>query len=146
MRRARAQEAESLTQIARAAKAHWGYPREWLALWREQLSVDANYVRTHPVLVATCADQLAGFAAIEPQADQCELAHFWIAPTFMRRGIGRTLFNAVLELEELQTCRTLRILSDPHALEFYLAMGCVQTGSAPSDIAGRALPVLEHKL
>ena len=34
LRGARATDARRLSEIARAAKAHWGYPAAWLAGWR----------------------------------------------------------------------------------------------------------------
>jgi hypothetical protein len=39
MRRAVFGDAERLSQIARTAKAHWGYPEAWLAAWAPVLSI-----------------------------------------------------------------------------------------------------------
>ena len=43
IRRALSGDSERLTQIARAAKAHWGYPEAWLAAWKPILRITPEY-------------------------------------------------------------------------------------------------------
>jgi hypothetical protein len=40
-------EAAALTEIAFAAKRHWGYPEHWIAHWRSILTVTPEFVATH---------------------------------------------------------------------------------------------------
>ena len=47
IRRAVPAEAASLTAIAKAAKAHLGYPAEWLDAWDAASTVDADYLALH---------------------------------------------------------------------------------------------------
>src|SRR5438128_97160 len=42
--RARSTDAAKLSAIARAAKAHWGYPAHWLERWCEQLTITAEFI------------------------------------------------------------------------------------------------------
>ena len=42
--KARNSEAEELTQLARRAKASWGYPEPWLREWEPQLKLSSDYI------------------------------------------------------------------------------------------------------
>ena len=50
-RRALPQEAAMLTQIALTAKQSWGYPDEWMAEWRPDLTITTGYIASSPVWV-----------------------------------------------------------------------------------------------
>ena len=52
IRAARPDDAEALTRLAHAAKRHWRYPEEWIALWRPGLTVTPEFIATHPVYCA----------------------------------------------------------------------------------------------
>ena len=58
IRRADVQESELLSQIARDAKAHWGYRDEDLAAWQADLTVSRESVAELPTSIA----ELARFA------------------------------------------------------------------------------------
>jgi GNAT superfamily N-acetyltransferase len=143
VRAARADEAAALTRIAVAAKASWGYPAEWIEAWRDQLTVTADYVRAHRVVVAE--DDAAapiGFAAMERRDGRAELAHLWVRPDAQGRGVGTALLDAVLACEP---ALPLRIESDPHAAPFYRRHGAREVGNVAAPMPGapaRALPVL----
>jgi|SRR5262245_16873441 len=51
--RAKPDEAEALTEIAFAAKRHWGYPEKWIESWRETLTVTPEFIASHETYVAT---------------------------------------------------------------------------------------------
>ena len=38
------EQAESLTQIAFAAKRYWGYPERWIELWSPILTVSPEFI------------------------------------------------------------------------------------------------------
>jgi hypothetical protein len=42
--RAKPQEAEALTEIAHAAKRHWGYPEPWIQNWRDILTMRPEFI------------------------------------------------------------------------------------------------------
>ena len=52
IRRAEAAHCETLSMIAHAAKAHWGYPERWLELWAEALTLTPRYVAENEVHAA----------------------------------------------------------------------------------------------
>ncbi len=97
IRSAQPADAPELTGIAHAAKSHWGYPQEWIRLWREALTVSPDYVSKHEVFVGEAGGTIVGFYALVPGDDSWELDHFWIRPESMGRGYGKALFTHAVE-------------------------------------------------
>jgi hypothetical protein len=58
-------DAETLTEIAFAAKGHWGYPERWIESWSNQLTVTPELIASHDTHVAFVEDRAVGFYAIE---------------------------------------------------------------------------------
>jgi GNAT superfamily N-acetyltransferase len=135
-------DAPRLTTIAHAAKRHWGYSDELMALWQADLTVTPQFIDDHPVFCAVQGGELAGFYALSRQGEAFELEHMWVDPQHLRAGIGALLFeHAVRTVRSLGGSR-LTIVSDPHAEGFYRRMGARRVGEAPSKPEGRTLPVL----
>jgi GNAT superfamily N-acetyltransferase len=144
IRDARPGDAEALTRIAVAAKASWGYPAEWVDRWRSELTITPEYVRTRRVLVAVDEDgSPCGLIALGATGGAAEIEHLWVEPSAQRRGIGAALLRAVLADD---SSHPLRILSDPHAVQFYRRHGAREVGSVAAPMPGapeRVLPVME---
>lgn len=148
LRRAMEDEADLLTGLARASKASWGYPEAWLHEWRDALTLTAEYVRRHQVLVAEVRGAVVGLAALEETGPEAELAHLWVLPGWHGRGVGRALVERVAAMAKEAGWPALRIEADPHAEDFYLRLGAVRVGEVPAPVAGRdrTLPVLRITL
>jgi ribosomal protein S18 acetylase RimI-like enzyme len=146
--RAEPGQAGELTQIAMAAKAHWGYPEHWMKLWGPQLTITPEYIRANEVWAIRNPDELAGFYSLSGPGQTGFLENLWVLPGYMRQGAGRQMF-----IHALTRCRTLgyrsvRIEADPHAQGFYERMGARKIGEHASLLEGRPriLPVLELEL
>jgi GNAT superfamily N-acetyltransferase len=142
IRRARPAEAPALTRIAHAAKRHWRYPEDWIALWRDALTVTPWYVERRPVYCAEAGGALAGFYALVGAAPSPELDHCWVLPPYIGRGIGAQLLAHAAATARAAGATTLRIAADPFAEGFYRRMGARPVGTAPSTPRGRTLPLL----
>lgn len=145
IRKAKNSEAQALTQLARRAKASWGYPDAWLREWAPQLTFSADYIDSHCVLVAQESDRLVGVIALEDSgAGEPEIAHMWVAPESQGLGVGRQLVKQALKAAKSRGWRSLRIVSDPNARRFYEKLGAVQVGEVPAPVDGtdRVLPLL----
>jgi GNAT superfamily N-acetyltransferase len=146
--RAEPQDAEALTEIAYAAKRHWGYPERWIESWRDTLTIRAEFIAAN---VAWCAMEDAravGFYLLTNESDGLHLDHLWIVPSAMGRGIGRALFEHAVEQARALGGRALEIEADPNAEGFYRRMGAHRVGVTVTNIAGqrRELPLLRYDL
>lgn len=144
IRPAVAGDADALTALAHAAKRHWRYPEEWIALWRRDLTFTHAFIERYPVYCALEGDAIVGVYALLFAGADCELEHFWIAPARMGTGIGRALFEHAVERCRAIGARRLWINADPNAEGFYQRMGARRVGEVPSTPAGRTLPRLER--
>ncbi len=68
-------DAQRLTAIAHAAKRHWGYSDQLIALWEEDLVITPAFVAGHPVFCAEHDGAIIGFYALSRmRGDQAESA------------------------------------------------------------------------
>lgn len=89
-------------------------------------------------------DEIVGVYALLFAGADCELEHFWIAPSRIGKGVGRTLFAHAVDRCRAIGVRRLWINADPNAEGFYARMGARRVGEVPSTPAGRTLPRLER--
>ena len=149
LRRARIEEAAQLTAIALAGKRHWGYPEEWLAVWRFDLTVTADYIRTQQVIVAEKKGVIAGFAGLLRNAEGDQLEHLWLRPECMGQGLARRLFTEMVKQARSAGVTELQIKADPNAEGFYLKMGAVRTGEEVYELPvriRRVVPLLKFRI
>jgi GNAT superfamily N-acetyltransferase len=150
VRPARRDEADTLTGIALAAKASWGYAPELMARWRDELTLRPGDIDRMDVIVAADErDAPAGFAALRVNGVTATLEHLWILPGRMGNGVGRTLLGLALAQARSRGARRIVLDADPHARGFYEHLGFRRVADRPAPIPGdpaRVLPVLELPL
>lgn len=148
IQRATPDQAETLTQIAFAAKRHWGYPERWIQIWSPILSITPEFIEQIETYVAYLGEEPAGFCAISIEKEKASVEHLWVSPNYMGKGIGAELFRQMLSRCKELGARILEIESDPHAQGFYERMGAKKIGEVVGEVDGqpRILPLLEINL
>ena len=146
IRRGRAVDAPVLTEIAHAAKRHWGYPERLIELWKPDLTLSGEFVDTHPVYCAVQESDILGFYALSRADGVVELEHMWVAPARMGVGLGARLFQHAIATARSLGGSLLRIESDPNAEGFYRRMGAHRVGEVDARPRGRVLPLLVFEL
>src|SRR5687768_14276222 len=63
-------DAGALTEIAFAAKRHWGYPEDWIRRWQEALTITPEYITANPTFVAAVDGKFVGFCAVHIEAGE----------------------------------------------------------------------------
>ena len=146
MRLATADDAPALSALALRAKSHWGYPPDWIDLWREELAITPAYLTEHTIFVAAEDGVPIGMCALEKRGDGGgAIENVWIAPDRHRLGVGRTLVILALREAAMAGFTSVRVVSDPFAEGFYSRLGADRCGQVPAPMPGapdRALPVL----
>ena len=142
--RAQPADAPILSSIAWAAKAHWGYPSNWMEQWRDQLTITPEFVAANETFAALVPGQMPAFYALLETAETQRLKHLWVLPERIGQGIGRSPFTHAVERATLRGARSLTIEAGPHAEPFYRHLGAVQIGMIASEIDGhhREVPLL----
>lgn len=148
LRRARTDEAGELTELSMRSKRSNGYDEAFMKACREELTVTAERMTAGEYWVAE-TDEICGCVCLLTNAHSPvgEIHAFFIDPTWKRRGIGRMLWQKVVERARAKELSILCLDADPAAVSFYQAMGCQIVGNTPSgSIKGRMLPRMEKRL
>jgi ribosomal protein S18 acetylase RimI-like enzyme len=134
-----------LSELARRAKASWGYPAEWLDEWRPQLTLRAADMGRLRIMVAELDSRVVGFYALAARRTPWLLEHLWVDPEHQRHGWGRRLLSHALDAAREGGASAVEVEADPNAVGFYLRAGARIVGERPGVVAGQArrLPVLE---
>jgi ribosomal protein S18 acetylase RimI-like enzyme len=145
IRQADPKEANILTQIALAAKAHWGYPKHWIEMWTPELTFDASYFETNPSWVAIDDE---GFYTLLDHHGIAWIGNLWVMPEFIGLGVGKQLFHHALGVARQRGYTRLQLEADPNAIGFYEKMGMHKISERHYDMEGqsRILPIMEISL
>jgi len=148
IRRAHPEEADTLTEIAQAAKRHWKYPERWLQQWQPDLTITREFITTQEVFAATMNGEIVGCCALVMTDSLAEIEHMWIRPEQMGSGVGRALFEYARARAEERGATVLELSADPNAEGFYARMGAKRIGEVPADMDGqsRVLPRMRIEL
>jgi ribosomal protein S18 acetylase RimI-like enzyme len=148
IRHAVSQEATTLSQIAFAAKAHWGYPERWLEIWKPQLTCSPEYVEKNESWVAEAKGVPIAFYTLQEKDGNAWIENLWVLPEFIGKGAGKKLFQHAKKLSRQRNYKTLQLEADPNAAGFYEKMGMYKIGARHSQVEGqpRILPIMEMKL
>ena len=118
IRRATPNESDRLTELAHAAKRHWGYPEKWIELWRTDLTISPEFVANNEVFVAVADGEIVGCCALAVTGSLAELEHMWIEPQQMSRGVGRALFEHTTKRAAELGFSAMELSADPNAETF----------------------------
>ena len=146
IRRATADDADALSDLAHRAKAHWGYPAAWMREWDAQLTIIPGYLEMHDVWVSDENGAIVGMCALEDRKDHWNMEHVWVDPAAHGRGVGRALVMHALEEARRRHAGVVELLSDPYASGFYERLGARRAGEVPAPMPGakdRTLPRFE---
>jgi GNAT superfamily N-acetyltransferase len=146
LRRAVAGDAARLTALAHRAKAHWRYPSDWMAAWRDDLTLSPSYIEENQVWVAAIESVVAGMCALEDHADTWMLEHVWVDPKYQGRGIGQALVERALSIAFTRRPGPVFVAADPNAAGFYARLGGKSAGTKGAPMPGapdRVLPLFE---
>jgi predicted N-acetyltransferase YhbS len=146
IRRARRDELDALSDLARRSKAVWGYSEQFMAACHDELTV--TEAELDEVFVLEVGGAVIGFYSLQPvSTTRTELGHLFVEPSELRRGHGRRLMADAIERARAAGCTILIIQGDPHTVDFYLAVGARKVGvRASASIPGRVLPLFELSL
>lgn len=142
------EDAETLSQIALKAKAHWGYPESLMQLWRPQLTFSPEYFNENESRVLLVDNQPAAFYTLQEKAGIAWLENLWVLPEYIGQGIGKELFLHATSCARQMGYKTLQLEADPNAAGFYEKMGMTKIGERHSEADGqpRVLPLMEIDL
>jgi len=142
IRRSTPDEADVLTELAMASKRYWGYSEQYMRLWKRGLTFTPEFIAKNAVYTAVHKGTVVGVFAVIYGGAECELAHQWVAPEWIGKGLGRKLFDEAVRVARTSGAKTMRMVSDQNAEGFFLRMGARHVGYFRSKPDGRKMPYL----
>jgi GNAT superfamily N-acetyltransferase len=99
--------------------------RDILLSHPEALDFEGTSIRDGRTRVAVGDGRIVGFATTRAVGDIGELDDLFVDPDWMRRGVARALVLDAVDLVGAAGRRRLEVTANPHALDFYEAVGFV---------------------
>ena len=147
LRRARPDEASTLTELALAAKGFWGYDQAFIESCRAELTISPDDVLRRRYVVAELDGLVVGFYSVDGEPPVGELSNMWVRPSEIGSGLGRVMWQDAMAAAAAAGFEHLKIGADPNAEGFYRKMGAEPIGETPSEsIPGRTLPLMRVKV
>ena len=146
IRRAAPSEADSLKALARASKAYWGYPQSYMREWSYDARITEGFISNHDVFCAEVGASITGFYALSPEDHASRIEHFWVAPAFIGRGVGKALFEHAVARACSIGASVLVVTAEPKSAAFYERMGARRVGEVHAPTLEQSFPELEYPL
>lgn len=143
LRRARPDEAGTLSDLALAAKGFWGYDVAFLEACRAELTFSPDDVARRRFVVAEVGGLVVGFYSVDGVPAVGELGNMWVRPSEIGTGLGRAMWQDAMDVAAAAGFEQLDIGAEPNAEGFYRKMGARRIGQTPSgSIPGRVIPLM----
>jgi GNAT superfamily N-acetyltransferase len=146
VREGRERDFTRLREIALDAKAHWGYDRARVEDWALRGDFEPESLRARLLSVAEAEGEPVGWAALIPRGEVGWLEDLWVEPAWIGLGVGRLLFEHVVEQARSLGARRLEWEAEPNAKGFYERMGASYVRESEVTEWGRVLDVLGVEL
>jgi len=140
-------DADVLTALTLRSKLHWGYTEDQIEGWKEDLTINSDYVDNNEVYKLLVDETLVGFYAFLPETNlKVELNFLFVAPEFIGKGFGKLLITDFIERLTRLKYKGVTLIADPNAEVFYKNAGFKVIEKLKSSIEGRFLPVMEMRI
>lgn len=141
-------DSDLLSSLMRRAKAHWGYPKEWLEEWKEELTISPSYIAANIVVMLVSDKKAIGFFGLELKDNFAYLGHLWVEPPHIGTGVGKLLLAESCKEAFNRGYSTIELVADPNAESFYRHYGATKIDEDHGEIFGtpRVLPKMRLTL
>ncbi len=136
------EDVEELSKISWVSKGYWGYPEEWMNLWKDGLTITKEIVDRDNAYKLALNSKIIGFVIISEEEKTFEIEHCWLLPEYIGKGYGSFMLKEVLKSETYRN-KKFKVEADPNAVRFYEKFGFKTVGQSPSLPVGRSLPLME---
>lgn len=136
-----------LTEITVDGKAFWGFSKEQLAIWKDDLTVSRDYISANETYNLFLDSSIIGYYSfLKMSDDQIILDNLFLFQKYIGQGFGTLLMNDFLERVKKSGFSTIILEAEPNAEDFYKKFGFSTYGLVESKIKGRLLPKMKLNL
>jgi len=140
-------EASDITELTIRSKDHWGYGKEQIEKWREELTITPKYIEENQLFKLVNNENLVGFYAYDSVGQGCvKLNYLFVDPIYIGKGYGKILIHHFLDRVKSEGFTKVTLDADPHAENFYKSIGFVVVGKLETSTKNRYLPIMDMEL
>lgn len=125
IRRAQRTDSSLLTALVRTSHAYDGKYHAMV----KNVDITSEQIEKDSVYVCEIDEQIVGFYSLLLHGEKAELDFLFVDNDFQGSGIGRFLFQHMLQEARRQGCLGVEIVAHPRSEAFYVKMGAVTVGS-----------------
>lgn len=144
--KATAEDCQALSELAVRSKRHWGYSKEAMELWNQNLTITEDFLNSHTVIKATLEDDIVGFFALEEIKPTTRIAQYWIDTPYMRKGYGSEMFKYLKDFLRQKNVEKATIVLDPNGLAFFENKGAKVLNKIEHKVKNKFLLIVEIPL
>ncbi|WP_370032457.1 GNAT family N-acetyltransferase [Flavobacterium sp. 28YEA47A] len=133
-----------LSEITFEGKAFWGYEKEQLEKWRNDLTITQDYIENNETFKLIIDDEIIGYYSIlKLENKTIKLDYLFLLPKFIGKGYGKFLMNHCIKKAKETNMKKIILDSDPNAELFYKSFGFKTYNQLKTSIENRFLPQME---
>ncbi|WP_447636619.1 GNAT family N-acetyltransferase [Flavobacterium microcysteis] len=133
-----------LSEITFQGKAFWGYEKEQLEKWRNDLTITQDYIENNETFKLIVDDEIIGYYSIlQLEKKTIKLDNLFLLPKFIGKGYGKFLINHCIKKAKETNMKKIILDSDPNAELFYKSFGFKTYNQLKTSIENRFLPQME---
>tara|TARA_R110000796_G_scaffold252645_2_gene390223 strand:- start:85298 stop:85765 length:468 start_codon:yes stop_codon:yes gene_type:complete len=136
---------DDLNRISFASKQHWGYPEEWMELWKKDMLLTETDFKVQHIYKLVLENKIIGFCAIQESTEVYDVTNLWVEPMYIGNGFGKLLLSFCIKKVVLNN-KPIVVEADPNAEAFYASQGFTTYAQKESLPKGRFLPLMKMAL
>lgn len=134
----------TLTEITFDGKAFWGYSKEQLQQWKNELTITKEYIATNSVFNLIFNSEIIGYYSFfKNEENQIVLDYLFILQKYIGKGFGNLLMDDFLQRAKSLNVSSIFLEAEPKAESFYKKFGFLTYDQKESSIKGRFLPQMK---
>ncbi|MBA5629639.1 GNAT family N-acetyltransferase [Moheibacter lacus] len=134
---------DELSAVAIRSKRHWGYSKEAMELWNQNLTITEDFLNAHTVIKATLEDEIVGFFALEEIKPTTRIAQYWIDTPYMRKGYGSVMYDYLRDYLKKRNVEKVTLVLDPNGIAFFEKKGATILSKIEHKVKNKFLYIVE---
>jgi N-acetylglutamate synthase-like GNAT family acetyltransferase len=133
-----------LTEITKKSKAYWGYSKEQILKWNDNLTISKEYIDSNNTFKLSNENKIIGYYSyIIYKENYVKLDNLFLLPDCIGKGFGYFLITDFLNRIKNESFEKIILHSEPNAENFYLKFGFRKIGEFETLIKNRFMPIME---
>ncbi len=133
-----------LSKITYLGKAFWGYDKELLDKWKEDLTITPDYIIKNNVFKLISDGKIIGYYSfLKLENNILKLDFLFILPEYIGSGIGKLLMTDFIDKAKNLNIEKIILDADPNAEKFYSKFGFQTYNKLESSVKNRFLPQMQ---